>query len=55
MRVMKLRWGCGPAVLLKVFAGRLDIARKDLDHVLVQMRAHDDPQAVDSWASGGIE
>ena len=22
---MKLRWGCGPAVLLKVFAGRLDI------------------------------
>jgi len=37
MRVMKLRWGCGPAVLLKVFAGRLDIARKDLHQLLVQM------------------
>jgi hypothetical protein len=30
---MKLRWGCGPAVLRKVFAGRLDIAPKDLGHV----------------------
>jgi hypothetical protein len=33
IRVMKLRWGCGPAVLRKVFAGRLDIAPKDLGHV----------------------
>ena len=47
MRAVKLRWGCGPAVLLKVFTRRLDIARKDLGQVLVQMRAHDDPQAVD--------
>src|ERR1700680_2234968 len=28
-------------------SGQLVIARKDLGHVLVQMRAHDDPQAVD--------
>jgi hypothetical protein len=47
MRGMKLRWDCGAPVLLKVFACRLDIARKDLGHILVQMRAHDDPQAVD--------
>src|SRR5271166_5527778 len=46
-RIMKTRWGRGPAVLFKVIAGRLDIMRKDLGHLLVQMRAHDNPQTVD--------
>ena len=46
MWVVKLRWGRGATVLLEVFTRGLDIACKDLGHVLVQMRAHDDAQTV---------
>ena len=46
MRLMQPRRGCVPAMLVKVSTGRLYIARKNLDQILVQMRAHDDPQAV---------
>ena len=44
MCVMKLGRGRGTTVLLEVFARGLNIACKDLGHVLVQMRAHDDAQ-----------
>ena len=49
---MKLRRGRGTTVLLEVFARCLNIACKDLGHVLVQMRAHDDAQAVDLLGVG---
>jgi hypothetical protein len=49
---MKLRRGRGTTVLLEVFARCLNIACKDLDHVPVQMRAHDDTQAIDLMSVG---
>ena len=52
MWVMKLRRGRGTTVLLEVFARCLNIACKDLGYVLVQMRAHDDAQAVDLLSVG---
>src|SRR6516162_1874653 len=52
MCVVKLRRGCDAAVLLEVSAGILDIARKDFSHLLIQMRANNDAQAVDLLGVG---
>ena len=41
MCVMKLRRARVRTVLLKVFARCLNIACKDIGHVLVQMRSHE--------------